>query len=106
MIVAALNRLPGFRCATPGGAFYAFPNTSGTGMDSRTLQARLLDGHLDLTVYYEPAGKAAVGVNEEIAAAYLQSANALRQSGAHATARVRPAAAARAPVRAGVAICR
>ena len=25
-IVAALNTLPGFRCVTPGGAFYAFPN--------------------------------------------------------------------------------
>jgi aspartate aminotransferase len=42
-IVAALNRLPGFRCANPGGAFYAFPNIAGTGFDSRTLQARLLD---------------------------------------------------------------
>jgi aspartate aminotransferase len=42
-IVAALNRLPGFRCANPGGAFYAFPNISGTGFDSRTVQARLLD---------------------------------------------------------------
>jgi uncharacterized protein (TIGR00255 family) len=36
-------------------------------------------GHLDVTVYYEPAGQAAVGVNEEIAAAYLQAANSLRE---------------------------
>jgi aspartate/methionine/tyrosine aminotransferase len=42
-IVEALNSLPGFRCATPGGAFYAFPNITGTGFDSRTLQGRLLD---------------------------------------------------------------
>ncbi len=42
-IVPALNALPGFRCANPGGAFYAFPNISGTGFDSRTLQSRLLD---------------------------------------------------------------
>ncbi len=42
-IVKALNGLPGFRCATPGGAFYAFPNITGTGFDSRTLQSRLLD---------------------------------------------------------------
>jgi aspartate aminotransferase len=42
-IVKALNALPGFRCATPGGAFYAFPNIAGTGFDSRTLQSRLLD---------------------------------------------------------------
>jgi aspartate aminotransferase len=42
-IVTALNALPGFRCATPGGAFYAFPHVVGTGFDSRVLQARLLD---------------------------------------------------------------
>jgi aspartate aminotransferase len=42
-IVKALNALPGFRCANPGGAFYAFPNIEGTGFDSRTLQTRLLD---------------------------------------------------------------
>ena len=39
---AALNALPGFRCALPKGAFYAFPNTSGTGWSSRELQDRLL----------------------------------------------------------------
>ena len=43
MIVAALNGLPGFRCAQPGGAFYTFPNISGTGYDARTLQAQLLE---------------------------------------------------------------
>ncbi len=42
-IIPALNALRGFHCATPGGAFYAFPNTSGLGLDSRTLQSRLLD---------------------------------------------------------------
>jgi aspartate aminotransferase len=44
MIVAALNGLPGFRCAQPGGAFYTFPNVAGTGFDARTLQAKLLEG--------------------------------------------------------------
>ncbi|MBV8651173.1 MAG: pyridoxal phosphate-dependent aminotransferase [Alphaproteobacteria bacterium] len=43
MIVKALNNLPGFRCVNPGGAFYAFPNVSGTGFDAKTLQGRLLD---------------------------------------------------------------
>jgi aspartate aminotransferase len=43
IIVRALNALPGFRCAVPGGAFYAFPNIAGAGLDSRTLQTRLLD---------------------------------------------------------------
>jgi aspartate aminotransferase len=42
-IVAALNTLPGIRCAQPGGAFYTFPNISGTGYDSRGFQSRLLD---------------------------------------------------------------
>jgi aspartate aminotransferase len=44
MMVAALNGLPGFRCAEPGGAFYTFPNVAGTGFDARTLQAKLLEG--------------------------------------------------------------
>lgn len=40
---AGLNTLPGFRCAVPEGAFYAFPNIEGTGFDSRTLANRLLE---------------------------------------------------------------
>ena len=43
IIVAGLNSIPGFRCATPGGAFYAFPNIEGTGLDARTLQESLLE---------------------------------------------------------------
>jgi aspartate aminotransferase len=42
-VVEALNGLPGFRCARPGGAFYTFPNVSGTGLDARTLQNRMLE---------------------------------------------------------------
>lgn len=42
-IIPALNRLPGVSCVTPGGAFYAFPNITGTGLDSRTVQRRLLE---------------------------------------------------------------
>jgi aspartate aminotransferase len=42
-IVAALNSLPGVRCANPGGAFYTFPNVAGTGYDAKTLQTELLD---------------------------------------------------------------
>ena len=42
-IVAALNELPGLRCARPGGAFYTFPNVTGTGLDARRLQSRLLE---------------------------------------------------------------
>ncbi|MDQ2901173.1 MAG: aminotransferase class I/II-fold pyridoxal phosphate-dependent enzyme, partial [Acidobacteriota bacterium] len=39
---AGLNRIPGFRCAIPGGAFYAFANITGTGMHSKTLADYLL----------------------------------------------------------------
>ncbi|MSQ31097.1 MAG: pyridoxal phosphate-dependent aminotransferase [Dehalococcoidia bacterium] len=43
LIVRGLNAIPGVRCADPGGAFYAFPNIKGTGLDSRTFQRRLLE---------------------------------------------------------------
>jgi len=43
IIVEALNELPGFRCVTPGGAFYAFPNIEGTGRRSRDLERELLE---------------------------------------------------------------
>jgi len=39
---AGLNTLPGFRCAIPGGAFYAFPNVQGTGWKSKDLADALL----------------------------------------------------------------
>jgi aspartate/methionine/tyrosine aminotransferase len=39
---AGLNTLPGFRCALPGGAFYAFANVEGTGISSKVLADRLL----------------------------------------------------------------
>jgi aspartate/methionine/tyrosine aminotransferase len=42
VIVEGFNRIPGFRCARPGGAFYAFPNTSGTGIRSDELANRIL----------------------------------------------------------------
>jgi len=42
VILDVLNDLPGVRCVRPGGAFYAFPNITGTGMSSRQLQDDLL----------------------------------------------------------------
>jgi len=41
--VSELNQIAGFRCVEPGGAFYAFPNITDTGKDSRTLQNLLLE---------------------------------------------------------------
>jgi aspartate/methionine/tyrosine aminotransferase len=42
-IVHGLNQIPGFRCALPAGAFYAFPNVSGTGVPSKELADLLLN---------------------------------------------------------------
>jgi len=41
-MVKGLNEIPGFRCGVPAGAFYAFPNISGTGMSSKELAGFLL----------------------------------------------------------------
>jgi aspartate aminotransferase len=43
VIVAGLNDIPGIRCAEPQGAFYAFPDITGTGLSATELQARMLD---------------------------------------------------------------
>ena len=46
-IVAGLDDLPGVRCADAAGAFYAFPNISGTGMNAREAQDLFLTkGHV------------------------------------------------------------
>jgi len=43
VIVEGLNKIPGFHCLTPEGAFYVFPNITGTGMKSKPLADLLLD---------------------------------------------------------------
>ena len=43
LIVAGLNDIPGFDCLTPKGAFYVFPNITGTGMKSKELEEHLLN---------------------------------------------------------------
>jgi aspartate/methionine/tyrosine aminotransferase len=43
VIVEGLNEIPGISCVQPQGAFYAFPNITGTGLSAAELQARLLD---------------------------------------------------------------
>ena len=42
-IVKGLNQIPGIRCAMPKGAFYVFPNITGTGMKSKELATALLE---------------------------------------------------------------
>jgi aspartate/methionine/tyrosine aminotransferase len=41
-IVKGLNDIPGLTCLEPGGAFYVFPNITGTGLTSRQMEAKLL----------------------------------------------------------------
>ena len=43
VIVKVLNHIPGFRCVMPKGAFYAFPNITGTGMKSEAIADYLLN---------------------------------------------------------------
>jgi aspartate aminotransferase len=43
IFVAGINRIPGFSCRTPKGAFYAFPNTTKTGWPSGKLADALLE---------------------------------------------------------------
>src|ERR1700724_1732224 len=43
VVVEGLNRLPGISCATPKGAFYAFPNIKRTGWKAKALASSLLE---------------------------------------------------------------
>jgi uncharacterized protein (TIGR00255 family) len=50
-----------------------------------TIRQRVRRGHLDVTVRYEPAGPAALAINEQVAAAYVQAVDELRKRfGLHA----------------------
>ena len=42
LVVDGLNAIPGIRCLSPKGAFYVFPDISGTGLTGRELADRLL----------------------------------------------------------------
>ena len=43
VVVDGLNKLPGVSCATPKGAFYAFPNVKATGWKAKEFAGKLLD---------------------------------------------------------------
>ena len=43
LVVERMNALPNITCATPKGAFYAFPNISGTGWKAKELASALLE---------------------------------------------------------------
>lgn len=50
VIVEELNAINGFSCRTPMGAFYAFPNISGTGQSASEVQDKLLSDAYVATV--------------------------------------------------------
>ena len=43
LLVSGLNNIPGFNCITPGGAFYVFPNITGTGLTSDEVCEQLMN---------------------------------------------------------------
>jgi aspartate/methionine/tyrosine aminotransferase len=45
LMVDGLNKIPGVTCLEPKGAFYVFPNISGTGMASKPFADYLLNEH-------------------------------------------------------------
>ena len=57
IVVAGLNDIKGVRCRVPGGAFYAFPNISGTGWASRDLARDLLDKAYVALIFGESFGQ-------------------------------------------------
>ncbi|GIW46770.1 MAG: hypothetical protein KatS3mg078_0647 [Deltaproteobacteria bacterium] len=42
-MVEGLNSIPGIKCDKPAGAFYAFPDITGTGLTSQEFTNRLLE---------------------------------------------------------------
>jgi aspartate aminotransferase len=43
ILVDGLNSLPGVTCLRPGGAFYVFPNITGTGMSDEAFSTAMLE---------------------------------------------------------------
>jgi aspartate/methionine/tyrosine aminotransferase len=77
LIVEGLNEINGIRCATPLGAFYAFPDISGTGLTGAEFAERLLT-EADVCVL---AGTAFGGVGtEHIRISYANSRENLTEA--------------------------
>ena len=77
LVVNGLNEIEGIRCATPLGAFYAFPDISGTGLSGAEFAERLLVDH-DVCVL---AGTAFGGVGtDHIRISYANSRENLTEA--------------------------
>jgi aspartate aminotransferase len=77
LMVDGLNRIPGFRCVRPEGAFYAFPNVEGTGMDEKVMADRLLN---EAGVAVLPGTAFGEGGRGHIRLAYTQSEDHLTEA--------------------------
>lgn len=75
LVVRGLNSIPGFRCVVPEGAFYAFPNITGTGLDEGDLSRRLLN---EAGVALLPGTAFGPGGAGFLRLAYTQSEDTLR----------------------------
>ncbi|MBI2153907.1 MAG: pyridoxal phosphate-dependent aminotransferase [Candidatus Rokubacteria bacterium] len=58
VMIPGLNAIPGVKCVTPGGAFYAFPNVAG--LFGRRWQGKPLQGSADVTAFLLEAARVAV----------------------------------------------
>jgi len=74
LIHKRLNEIDGISCVEPEGAFYAFPNIEGTGMDSMTFASKLLDEALVAVV---PG--IAFGKENHVRLSYAASANEINR---------------------------
>ncbi len=77
VVVDRLNGLPGVTCRVPGGAFYAFPNITGTGWSSRELATRLLEEAGVALMHGESFGDYGKGY---LRVSYAASAEAINQA--------------------------
>ena len=77
LLVSGLNDIAGITCKTPGGAFYVFPNITGTGLESRDLAHRLLEETFIATIAGDAFGDNGKGY---IRFSYAASQDELKQA--------------------------
>ena len=93
VIVEALNRIPGIRCALPGGAFYVFPDVSG--LFGKTCLGGPLASSSDVTAFLLETAQVAVvpgvdfGSDRHIRLSYATDIESIRRGLARIEAAVR-----------------
>jgi aspartate/methionine/tyrosine aminotransferase len=94
LVVEGLNAIPGLRCRRPQGAFYVFPNVSGSGLNERAFADALLAEHGVATLAGSGFGSHGAGhVRLSFATSQANLAKALERIRAAMAALERPAAA-------------